>query len=449
MKFQNAKSGSVIVMDVKTGYVKAIVNLTLASDGQYYESYNQAIGTKEVPGSTFKLAALMAALEDKRIKITDTVTAAPKYVYYGKSTLNEAHNNNYGRITIKKAFELSSNVISRVIFNAYRKDPQTFIDRLKSFGLSEPLGLDLAGEPNPTLYSPGSPNWSGISLPWMAVGYEVQQTPMQTLAFYNAVANNGRMMKPQFVKEITRGSEVVKYFKPIALKEKICSDKTLNTLKSCLEAVMKAGTGRKLTSSYFEIAGKTGTAEILNDNNRYGVKGEKKYLASFVGYFPVQDPMYSCIVSVSAAGEGVYGASVSGTVFSAIANKVYATSLKYHQAINEGQERILLAPYSKDGNRYDLQKILKYLNVKFIQNSEDEWVSTKANNDMVEFHKRFVGKKTVPNVVGMTAKDAVYLIENTGMSAVLNGYGRVVSQTMPAGTAVFPGGLIELVLGND
>ncbi len=451
LKSQGAKSGSVIVMDVKTGYVKAIVNLTLANDGEYYELYNQAIGTKEVPGSTFKLASLMAALEDKKINMDDTVETATKYTYFGKNTLNEAHNNYYGRVTIKRAFELSSNVISRVIYNAYKNEPTTFVDRLKSFGLGEPLGLDLVGEPTPTLYSPGSANWSGISLPWMSVGYEVQQTPMQTLAFYNAVANNGKMVKPQFVQEIIRGSEVVKYFKPIVLKQKICSDKTLGILQSCLEGVMKTGTGKRLTSSYFDIAGKTGTAEILNDNNQYGAKGEKKYLASFVGYFPVKDPMYSCIVSISASGENIYGATVSGTVFSAIANKVYATSLKYHKAINENNKRIFTAPYSKDGNRYDLQRILKYLGVKYIQNpisdaSNEEWVSTKANDQLIEFSKRYVGKNTVPNVLGMSAKDAVYLIENTGMNARINGFGKVVKQTVPAGSLIFRGGLIELTL---
>lgn len=451
LKLQNAKNGSVIVMDVKTGYVKAIVNLSLVKDGEYYEIYNQAIGTKEVPGSTFKLASLMAALEDNKININDTVETATKYTYYGDNTLNEAHNNYYGRVTIKRAFELSSNVISRVIFNAYKNDPTTFVDRLKSFGLGEPLGLDLAGEPKPTLYAPGSKSWSGISLAWMSVGYEVQQTPMQTLAFYNAVANNGKLVKPQFVKEIVRGSEIVKYFKPIVLKEKICSDKTLTILQSCLEGVMKTGTGKRLTSSYFDIAGKTGTAEILNDNNQYGKKGEKKYLASFVGYFPVQDPMYSCIVSISASGENIYGASVSGTVFSAIANKVYATSLKYHKAINEQKKVNFSAPYSKDGNRYDLQKILNSLGIKYEQSATEnktdvEWVSTKATNDFIEFKQRYVGKNTVPNVIGMSAKDAVFLIENTGMNARLNGYGKVIRQTVPAGTAIFKGGLIELTL---
>lgn len=445
LMMQNAISGSVIVMDVKTGFVKAVVNLSRTGDGEYHEIYNHAIGTKEVPGSTFKLASLMAALEDKKIDINDTVQAASRYNFFGK-TLNEAHNYNYGRITIKQAFEKSSNVISKIIFNAYRNEPQAFVSRLKSYGLDQPLGLDLAGEPKPTMYAPKHPNWWGGSLAWMSIGYEVQLTPLQTLTFYNAVANNGRMMKPQFVKEIRRGVEVVKSFQPIVMKERLCSQSTLKTLQECLAGVMKEGTGKNLKSSYFEVAGKTGTAEILNDDMRYGAKGEKRYLASFVGYFPVDNPMYSCIVSVTASGENIYGATVSGTVFSAIANKVYAGTLRYHQAINEKNKRMREAPISKDGNYHDLTQILKALRIPYERISEEEWIATRAVGEKIEFHQRFIGKKTVPNVVGLSARDAVYLIERTGMHATIRGYGSVVKQTVPAGSQAFAGGLVELTL---
>ena len=446
LKISNAKNGSVVVMDVKTGFVKAIVNLTLAGDGEYYETYNHAIGTKEVPGSTFKLVSLMAALEDGLIKITDTVLAQPKYVYNG-IPLNEAHGANYGRITIKQAFEKSSNVISKVISRAYRDEPQAFIDRLRSFGIDKPLGLDIEGEATPTLYAPGSQSWWGGSLAWMAVGYEIQQTPMQTLAMYNAVANNGKFVKPQFVQEIRRGTEVVKHFNPIVIKEKICSNKTLRILQDCLEGVMTEGTGRNLTSSYFKIAGKTGTARILNDDGRgYGAKGEERYLASFVGYFPVKNPMFSCIVSVNAMGENVYGSTVSGKVFSAIANKVYATSLKYHRAINESNQVIYKAPVSKNGNSYDLKIILKKLNIPYTQNEKNEWVITKADKNKIGFYQRIIGKNTVPNVMGMSAKDAVYLIEKVGMHVIIRGVGTVIKQTVPPGSDVYRGGLVELIL---
>ncbi len=444
LKSQKANNGCVIVMDVKTGFVKAIANMALAKDGNYYELYNQAIGTKEVPGSTFKLASLMAGLEDDKFKITDTVQAASSYTYRGR-TLNEAKRHNYGRITIQQAFEKSSNVISKIIYKAYKDEPQEFIRHLDEFGLTEPLGIDLQGEPRPTVYRPGSKNWSGISLPWMAVGYEFQQTPLQTLAFYNAVANDGKFVKPQFVKEIRRGTEVVKTFSPVVIRQKICSMSTLEILQGCLEGVMTNGTGKKLTSSYFEIAGKTGTAQIMN-NRTSKEKGERIFLASFVGYFPVKNPMYSCIVSVEAIGENVYGSVMSGTVFSAIANKVYASSLKYHRAINEKSKRKKELPSSKDGNRYDLKQVLAQLKVPYRQYSQEEWITSVRNKNAVEFHKRFTAKNRVPDVVGMSAKDAVYLIENTGMHVRLVGLGKVVRQSEPAGNLVYRGGLVELTL---
>lgn len=271
LKNQNAKHGSVIVMDVKTGFVKAIASLTKASDGNYYETFNHAIGTKEVPGSTFKLASLMALLEDGKVKITDEVNANGEYRFFDQKMTD--HDGGYGKITIKEAFEKSSNVFTKIVYNAYKGNSSAFINRLRSFGLADSLGLDLRGEVKPTMYYPKHPNWSGISLPWMAVGYEVQQTPMQTLAFYNAVANNGKYVKPQFVSEIRRGQEVVKKFEPIVIRNKICSESTLKILKSCLEGVVTNGTGRALKSSSFSIAGKTGTARILNRDNTYGKRG--------------------------------------------------------------------------------------------------------------------------------------------------------------------------------
>lgn len=445
LKTQNGISGSVIVMDVKTGFVRAIVNLSKSADGDYHELYNHAIGTKEVPGSTFKLASLMAGLEDGKFKITDTVQAATVYSFYN-TKLTEAQGHNYGRITVKQAFEKSSNVISKLIFNAYKNEPQTFVDRLTSFGLGDKSNIDLQGEPKPTLYMPGSKNWWRGSLAWMSIGYEVQYTPLQILTFYNAVANNGKLVKPQFVKEIRRGTETVKNFDPIVLNAKICSDKTLRILQDCLEGVMTEGTGRYLKSLYFKAAGKTGTAEILNDDMRYGAKGERRYLASFVGYFPVDKPMYSCIVSVTASGENIYGATVSGTVFSAIANKVYANALEYHQAINEHAKKIKEIPTSKDGNEYDLKKVLHFLKIPFSFNSNGEWINTHALESKIELSKRFVGKNTVPNVKGMSAKDAVYLMERAGLKVRLKGYGAVKQQSKQAGSDAVVGELVELIL---
>jgi cell division protein FtsI (penicillin-binding protein 3) len=443
----NALSGSVIVMDVKTGFIKAMANLTRTEDGTYHELYNHAIGTKEVPGSTFKLASLMAALDDGKIKLTDSVTARPEYSFYGVK-LTEAKKHNYGRITIKEAFEKSSNVIGKIIFNAYKDNPKQFVDHLKSFGLNLPLGLDISGEASPIMYEPGNKNWWAGSLAWMAVGYDIQLTPMQTLTFYNAVANNGKMVKPQFVKEIIRGNEVVKKFEPIVLKEKICTDKTLALMQDCLYGVMKEGTGKYLTSSYFEIAGKTGTAQVLNDNNRYGVKGEDRYLASFVGYFPVENPIYSCIVTITANGDNIYGASVSGKVFSAIANKVYASHLKYHGAVNETKLTGVNLPTIKTGNAKEISTILNYLNIPYELNQNEEWVTSEPTLSKITLHEKLIGKGLVPNVIGMTAKDAVFLLESAGLFVKIEGYGKVRSQSIPAKepAAKYSGSLITLIL---
>ncbi|MNU68858.1 Penicillin-binding protein PbpB [compost metagenome] len=445
LKNQGAKSGCVIVMDVKTGFVRAVSNLQMASDGEYYELYNHAIGTKEVPGSTFKLAVLMAALEDQKISLDDTVNAVGEYQFYDLK-LKDSNPYGYGKITIRRAFELSSNVIARVIHNAYRKEPQLFIDRLRSFGIGDSLGIDLQGEPKPTLYAPGTKQWSGISLPWMAIGYEVQQTPLQTLAFYNAVANNGTLVRPQFVEHIRRGQRIVKTFKPIVLRPKICSDKTLRSLQECLKGVVKRGTGSALKSALFDIAGKTGTAVVQNADGRYGEEGNKTYQASFVGYFPADEPLYSCIVVVAAPSKDIYGATVSGTVFSAIANKVYSNSLSYHKAINEEKNRVKEAPSIKDGNITDLLTVLKRLHLPYQLDAYSEWSHVRSSGSHISIVPRKISSTTVPSVMGLTAKDAVYLVERLGMHVYIRGNGRVVKQTIPAGSPVVAGGLIELIL---
>lgn len=445
LKSQNARHGCAIVMDVKTGEIRAMANLTRVADGEYYEAYNHAIGTKEVPGSTFKLASLMAALEDDKVKITDTIGAYGSYKFY-ESVMKDSKPNGYGRITIQNAFEVSSNVIARMIFNSYKNEPQVFVDRLKSFGLGEKLGIELEGEREPTMYAPGSPMWSGISLAWMSIGYEVQQTPLQTLAFYNAVANNGKMVRPLFVKEIRRNGRVIEQFEPVTLKEKICSDQTLRDLKKCLVGVVNQGTGSALKSAYFDIAGKTGTARILNANNRYGNSGEEKHLASFCGYFPADEPIYSCIVVISEPEDEIYGAVVSGTVFSAIANKVYASQLSYHKAINENKKKATETPISINGNRSDITTVLRELDVRYSNSVQAQWVNTFAGAEKIDFQKRNWNKALVPDVTGMSAKDATYILESAGLVVQVTGMGTVTEQSIAPGTRVHKGGFIELKL---
>ncbi|MCH2229867.1 MAG: transpeptidase family protein [Crocinitomicaceae bacterium] len=446
LKNQDAKNGCVIVMDVKTGYVKAIVNLRRDANGNYNEAYNQAIGTKEVPGSTFKLASLMALLEDGKLELSDIVNAAGVYKFYDLELKDSNHGRGYGKITVQEAFEKSSNVFSKMVNDAYKNEPQAFINRIKSFGLADSLGLDLAGEPTPTMYAPGSKNWYGTSLPWMAIGYEYLQTPLQTLALYNAVANNGTLVKPQFVQEVRRGNDVIKTYPPFVIKDKICSPSTLADVQTCLDGVVKRGTGSALKSAFFDIAGKTGTAVVLNDDLRYGNKGEKKYQASFAGYFPAQDPIYSCIVVVSAPSRDIYGATVSGTVFTAIANKVYASSLQYHKPINDNAYKTKTLPISKDGNRYDILTSYRALNIPFYSSSNSKWINTHSGGEKVEISIRKIKKGIVPNVKGMTAKDAVFILENEGLVVRINGYGKVTKQSIIPGSEIQRGVVIEITL---
>jgi len=444
MEYQNAQHGVVVLMEVQTGYIKAIANLSKTKNGSYAESYNHAIGTKSVPGSTFKLASLMALLEDGKADINQLVKAYGKYDFY-ESTLHDSDPSGYGEITLKHAFEVSSNVFSKVVYDAYKGDEQKFVDRLKSFGLGDPLGVEIKGEPVPTLNNENEGSWSGISLPWMSIGYEVEQTPLQTLAFFNAVANNGRYIKPQFVKEVRKDGEIVKRFEKEVLIDQICSLNTIKKLRKCLEGVVENGTGRKLQSAHFKIAGKTGTVKLSDDNKGYGKTS--KYQASFCGYFPADKPKYSCIVVIAGPTQQIYGAQVSGVVFKAIADRVYANSLQYHNTFNATVATKKL-PNVKYGSREDIQIVLNEMGVHFANKTEnDTWAVAINKSDKVHLEKRYVGKTSVPNVVGMPVNDAVYILETKGLKVVLEGSGDVKKQSIAPGARLLKNQQIKLVLG--
>lgn len=439
---QNAKYGSVVLMEVETGFVKAIANLTRGEDGNYYESFNHAVATRSDPGSTFKMASLMALLEDNKVSITDSVGAYGEYKFYDL-TVKDHDEGGYGKITIQRAFEKSSNVFSKIVYDAYKSDQQKFIDRIKSFGLGDTLGLDIAGEPMPLIKNEGQPGWSGFTLPQMAIGYEVELTPMQILAFYNAVANNGELVKPQFVKEIRAEGHTLKVFEKEVLREKICSDETLEKLKTCLEGVVERGTGSGLKSANFNIAGKTGTAQLVSNSEGYGGAG---YLASFAGYFPADQPKYSCIVSIAGPTQNIYGAEVSGTVFAAIANKVFSSSMEYHPNFN-GLNRVATYPKVKAGYANDAVIVLAKLGVKYKDQSQNQnWIVANVDEDHVALQPKYVDKTHVPNLVGMPLNDAVFLCENNGLRVTVSGNGRVVLQSLTAGDVFVKGQTINLIL---
>lgn len=437
---QNAQHGCAVLMEVKTGKIKAIANLSKDKNGNYREMYNHAVGRATEPGSTFKLPSLMVALEDGKVKPSDLYNTFDGTIKYYDRVMRDAHEGGDGVIPTSKGFALSSNVVvSQVINNGYKKDPSKFIQGLRDMGLGEKLGVEIKGEGKPYLKDRTDSTWSGVSLPWMSIGYETKFTPLQLLTFYNAVANNGKMVKPQFVKEIRDGSKLVKKMEVEVLKERICSEKTIKEAQKLLGLVVEEGTGRNLKNEQFKIAGKTGTTQLADGANGYGGNSGVRHQASFCGYFPADNPKYSCIVVVAAPTKSIYGNVVSGTVFKEIADKVYATDIE--MARDKSVLAKTHAPVSKSGFADDLNKVFKELGVvASIANPDAQWVTTSAQDSTIKTQKRTIG--TMPNVVGMGLKDAVYLLENKGYLVKVNGNGYVKEQKIIEGRYK----VVELVL---
>ncbi|WP_163408613.1 penicillin-binding protein [Flavobacterium ajazii] len=395
-----ADHGCVVVMETETGYVKAISNLGRQEDGSYIETTNYAVAESHEPGSTFKLVDLMAILEDKVVDTSAVYDSHGGVVkYYGRS-VRDSHTGGYGKISLARGFELSSNtVMVQAVYDNYKSNPSKFVDHIRNFGLDKPLGLHFKGEGRPIIPHPGDKSWSGISLPWMAFGYSVSVTPMQTLAFYNSVANNGVMVRPQFVSEIKEWNKTIKKFDTEVINPKVCSPETIKKLKAVLLNVVKKGTASKLYSKDFSMAGKTGTAQM-----NYGGKDGKSalyYASSFVGYFPADHPKYSCIVVVhkpNTSKNNYYGADVAGPVFKRIAQKIFTD-----------------APSTNKIKRLD-STIPK-----------QEYSYNKFNT---ESNKK---PKLIPNLKGMPGMDAVALLENLGLKVRVNGVGKVKNQSIQAG----------------
>lgn len=437
---QNAQHGCAVLMEVKTGKIKAIANLSKDKKGNYRELYNHAVGRATEPGSTFKLPSLMVALEDGKVKPSDLYNTFDGTIKYYDRVMRDAHVGGDGIIPASKGFALSSNVVvSQVINDGYKKDPSKFIQGLRDLGLGEKLGVEIKGEGKPYLKDRTDSTWSGVSLPWMSIGYETKFTPLQLLTFYNAVANNGKMVKPQFVKEIRDGSKLVKKVEVEVLKERICSEKTIKQAQKLLELVVEEGTGRNLKNEQFKIAGKTGTTQLAYGNSGYGGNSGVRHQASFCGYFPADNPKYSCIVVVAAPTKSIYGNVVSGTVFKEIADKVYATDIE--MARNKAVLAKTHAPVSKSGFADDLNKVFEELGVvASIVNPDAQWVYTSAQDSTIKTQKRTQG--ATPNVVGMGMKDAVYILENKGYLVKVNGSGFVKEQKLIEGRYK----VVELVL---
>ena len=441
-----ADHGSVILMEVKTGKIRAIANMGRDAEGDYYERYNYAVGESTEPGSTFKLASLIAALEDGYVKITDTVDTENGRVMFYDRTMRDSHKGGYGKITVKRAFEVSSNVaFSKIINSGYSKNPQRFVDKLHDMGLNKSTKCVIAGESTPQIKNTQDKTWSGVTLPWMSIGYEVSLTPLQTLTFYNAIANNGKMMKPIFAERVMENGELVRKIEPEVLSYSICSKSTISKVKECLEGVVKNGTARNLSSASFQIAGKTGTTQLGYSDRTKAIE----YQASFAGYFPADDPQYSCIVVINKPVNGYYGNTVAGPIFKEIANKVYASRIDLHKGTSITKARN--TPFIKNGNQKDIQTVLAGLNVKTEQqNADTKWVVTQSGDDKVELQVRLIerdiNKGLIPDVRGMGIKDAMYLLENAGLNVKIVGYGIIVKQSLARGDKILPGREIILEL---
>lgn len=444
-----AEMGCAVLMEVSTGAVLAIANLKRDSQGRYRESYNLAVGQSTEPGSTFKLASMMALMEDGFISPDDSVdTQGGQINYYGK-VLKDSKEGGYGRISMQEVFEQSSNVgISKMVHKYYQKSPGDFVSRVKSFGLTDPLGLQITGEGAPYINNVGSKFWSKLALPIMSIGYECQFTPLQLLTFYNAVANNGKMVRPLFVREIRNKGVVTHTFQTSVMREKIASDKTLSYARQMLEGVVENGTGARLKHAQYKVAGKTGTAVIATNASGYEV-GKKKYQASFVGYFPADKPRYSCIVVVYAPNNNLYYASqVAAPIFKEIADKVYSTSIELHPTIQSAPLVASNIPNVKRGSTSNTIKSLNELNVASqSSNVNADWVDCISNGKQLELRAKNIAIGMVPDVTGMGLRDALQLLESAGLQIRVSGRGSVRNQSIPPGTKVERGKEIMIQLG--
>lgn len=449
LELHQAHHGTAVLMEVATGEVKAIANLTLVN-GRYKEVYNYAIGESTEPGSTFKLPALMAALEDGYVDIDDSIdTENGRIKYYDLQITDESYyDGGYGEISVKEVFEKSSNVgMAKIITSSYRNDPHRFIQRLYGMGLNDKLGIEILGEGQPLIRNPGDELWSGVSLASMSYGYEVQLTPLQILAFYNAIANNGVLVKPKFVKEIRHHGKLEKTYPTEILNPSICSKNTLKMARELMVGVVEEGTARNLKNSHLKIAGKTGTTQIHNKKYGYKMGANMSYQASFCGYFPAHNPKFSCIVVVnSPSGSVYYGNQVAGPVFLEIANKVYATSIELQAAVNS-EGSTLQIPYSKNGYKSQIEHVLKSLHIPFEETPEAKtWVLTNKKDDRIELTEKKTIENLMPNLVSMGLKDALFLLENMGLEVTVKGRGSIRKQSIPVGSRVKEGDKVSLEL---
>jgi cell division protein FtsI (penicillin-binding protein 3) len=450
----NAEWGTAILMEVKTGEIKAIANLTRITEGQYTEKYNYAVGESLEPGSTFKITSMMALLEDGKAQMTDMYdTEGGKKKYFANATMYDAEEGGHGLVNFQQAFEISSNVaISKAVYAAYKNNPEKFYNHLKRLKLTDPIGIQLSGEGKPRIKHPKDKDWYGTTLPWSSIGYEVKVTPLQMVTLYNALANNGKMVKPVFVKQILKTGKPVKEFKTSVMVEQVCKPSTLKNLYAMMKGVVEHGTATNLKNPNYTVAGKTGTALVADGRMGYA---KQIYRSSFVGFFPADQPKYTCMVMVNAPSNGIYyGSLVAGPVFKELADKVYATSTNLHKELKYVvTTSAMQMPPAGNGYAVDLKAILDKLSIpsQFKSDTEEEsgseWAATEVQQHLIKLHVVKSQKKVIPDVKGMGLKDAIYLLENAGLRVQTEGYGKVKFQSINPGVPATKGATINLILG--
>ncbi len=444
LEFNQADHGCAILMEVKTGEIRAIANLGRTKEGKYEELYNYAIGESSEPGSTFKLFSLLAAFEDGKVALNDLVDVTGGITKFGNRTMKDSHLGD-GVMTVQQAFEKSSNVgVSKIIYKAYASDPQAFVDRLHSFSVNKRVGLEIKGEGRPQILGTKDGLWSNSSLPWMSIGYEVALTPLQILTFYNAVANDGVMVKPHFVREVRKAGIPVKTFETEIINKQIASKEAIDMAQTMLEAVVDHGTGSVLKNPIYKVAGKTGTAQVAQNKGGYN---KTNYKGSFVGYFPADNPKYSCIVVINNPTKGgYYGGAISAPVFREIADRIYATDPEVGINWTDTTHTIRTNPLLA-GNSRDIYFLSQWLGYPMHLRNTGEYLTQIADSTGVSYASVAFDDETIPSVIGMGLRDAVYILEKRGIKVQFSGVGLVKEQSLPAGSKIIPGTPVLLSLG--
>ena len=429
----DAHHGAVILMEVKTGEIRAIANYTKVAPGEYKETFNYAIAGNQDPGSTFKVASYMALLEDKMVD-TNSMIGTGNYQIPGK-LIKDSHGS-IGVVTVKRAFEESSNAaIAQMVNTHYKNDQSKFTDHLYDWHLNEKMGLQIPGEAQPNVKNPKNRSWNkNMTLPQMAYGYEMQLTPLKMLSLYNAIANNGRYIAPIFVKEIRKLGNPIKQFEARVINEQIASPTTIKKMQAMLAGVFTNGTGKTLASKFYPIAGKTGTAQVADDNRGY--RGKRQYQSSMCGYFPADNPKYSLIVVINDPKGAYYAAAVAGPPFREIADRIYASDAQMYNKISSHLVGNTVNPEAKNGPSKPVKKVYASLGIKALYASKTAKLDT---NNGVAYEEFNTVKGVMPDIKGMGLKDALFLAGNAGLKTKVKGSGKVVAQSIAAGSRIGKG----------